>query len=291
MSAPHVEWLDELGLGGLPLRQLSGGYRGAVWSLDDRYVLKVGGRPAVDAAVARLVPGIAPEVIAVTEDASVSAFVPGTGVEVLLVELPGTEVREVGLAAGRALARIGEVRLGRPGWFLDGSLRLGEMPGDLAGFVTACLARRHPGWPLTDADLRGLLARAREWAPLVPHGEARLVHSDFNPKNLIAARDGNGWRVTVLDWEFAHSGSPLTDLGNVLRFGDTPFTDGVLDGFGPCPAGWREAARALDLFALADFLTRPPREPLASRLLGVLRTAAATPGPAPRPSGARSAPG
>ncbi|UQS26688.1 phosphotransferase [Amycolatopsis thermalba] len=291
MSAPHLEWLRELGLDGLRRRALPGGYRGAVWSLDDRYVLKAGGRPAVEAALARLVPGIAPEVIAVTEDASVSVFVPGTSVEVLLAELPAADARELGHAAGRTLARIGEVRFERPGWFADGELRLGELPGDLAEFVRDCLSRRHPDWPLTAAEERGLLARAREWAPLVPSGAARLVHSDFNPKNLIAARTGDGWRVTVLDWEFAHSGSPLTDLGNVLRFGDSPFTEGVLAGYGPRPQGWREAARALDLFALADFLTRPPREPLASRLLGVVRTAAGTPGPARRSSGGRSAPG
>ncbi|GHF20439.1 hypothetical protein GCM10017786_62850 [Amycolatopsis deserti] len=259
MPAPHLEWLRELGLDGLRRRPLSGGYRGTVWSLEDRYVLKTGGRPGVEAALARLVPGIAPEVIAVTQDAAVTAFVPGTSVEVLLAELPDARARELGLAAGHALARIGAVRFPAPGWFLDGELRLGPMPGDLTGFVRDCLSRRHPGWPLTAADERGLLDRAGAWAPLVPAGEARLVHSDFNPKNLIAARTGDGWRVTVLDWEFAHSGSPLTDLGNVLRFGDTPFTEGVLDGYGPRPAGWRDAARALDLFALADLLPARPR--------------------------------
>ncbi|MDQ0379673.1 phosphotransferase family protein [Amycolatopsis thermophila] len=288
MPAPHLEWLDELGLGGLPRRQLSGGYRNAAWSLGDRFVLKVGGRPAVEAALARLLPGIAPEVIAVTNGASVSTFVPGVSAEVLLSRLGPADARELGVAAGRTLARIGEIHFTGPGWFLDHELRLGGMPGDLAVFVAACLARLHPGWRLTEAEVRGLLVRARERAPLVPDGEARLVHSDFNPKNLLAARTGDGWRVTVLDWEFAHSGSPLTDLGNVLRFGDTPFTDGVVEGFGPRPEGWREAARALDLFALADFLTRPPQEPLASRLLGVIRTAAATPGPARRSSGDRS---
>lgn len=286
-TARQLEWLKGLGLDGASGRALSAGHRNAVWSLDERFVLRVGGRPAVEAALARLLPGIVPEVIAVTDDAVVSAFVPGTSAEVLLPSLPAADAHALGFAAGRTLARIGEVRFERPGRFVDGDLRPGPLPGDLVEFVDACLARRHPGWPLTGAEQRGLRARAREWAPLVPSGEARLVHSDFNPKNLLASPAGNGWQITVLDWEFAHSGSPLTDLGNVLRFGDSPFTDGVLEGYGALPDYWRETARALDLFALADFLTRPPREPLASKLLGVIRTAAATPRPDPRSSGAR----
>ena len=60
-----------------------------------------------------------------------------------------------------------------------------------------------------------------------------------NGKNLLAvARDGR-WPISaVLDWEFARSGSPLADVGNLLRF--------------------REISEALDLHAPADFLTRSP---------------------------------
>jgi aminoglycoside phosphotransferase (APT) family kinase protein len=92
------------------------------------------------------------------------------------------------------------------------------------------------------------------------------VHSDFNPKNLLALRGADGhWRITaVLDWEFAFSGSPLHDVGNMLRFGGeipAAFADGFADGFraggGELPPDWREVSAALDLFALADLLTRP----------------------------------
>jgi fructokinase len=75
----------------------------------------------------------------------------------------------------------------------------------------------------------------------------------------------------VLDWEFAYSGSPLADLGNVLRFGESPFTKGVLVGFGPLPPCWRETARALDLFSVAEFLTRAPQEPIAGDIRAAIR--------------------
>lgn len=93
----------------------------------------------------------------------------------------------------------------------------------------------------------------------------QLVHSDYNPKNLLAARQGGRWAVTaVLDWEFAFSGSPLNDIGNMLRPRPAA-TAGLAAGFvagyreagGKLPAGWREISEALDLYALADLLTRP----------------------------------
>ena len=98
-------------------------------------------------------------------------------------------------------------------------------------------------------------------------GRARqLVHSDYNGKNLLAVGGDGRWSISaVLDWEFAFSGSPLTDVGNMLRFraGGPPgfaggFVAGYRDAGGQLPERWREISEALDLYALADFLTRPP---------------------------------
>lgn len=82
----------------------------------------------------------------------------------------------------------------------------------------------------------------------------------------------------MLDWEFAFSGSPLTDVGNMLRFsGRYPpgFADGFIAGYreagGPLPPGWRETSEALDLYALADFLTRPPEHPYFGKAVSLLR--------------------
>jgi len=87
------------------------------------------------------------------------------------------------------------------------------------------------------------------------------VHSDFNPKNILV-RDSAV--VAVLDWEFAFAGTPLFDVGNMLRFSDgypSTYVDGFVAGFraggGHLPERWREISEALDLFALADFLARP----------------------------------
>jgi hypothetical protein len=65
----------------------------------------------------------------------------------------------------------------------------------------------------------------------------------------------------VVDWEFAHSGLPCADLGNLLRFErDEVFGDAVLGGyrdFMPAvPDDLLDRARAADLFALVDLAAR-----------------------------------
>lgn len=89
-----------------------------------------------------------------------------------------------------------------------------------------------------------------------------LVHSDFNPWNLLCTKAGEV--SAVLDWEFAHAGTPATDFGNLVRppFGDNPaFVEAVVAGYveagGWLPEEWRRLAEVADLFAWADFLRRP----------------------------------
>lgn len=283
-TARTREWLESVALAGRTItatKRLPGGYRNNNLLLEcadgARFVLRRypgENRCAVEAALAGLLDGVVPvaPVVAADPEGTVLllGYVPGTPVDVLLTTLSEDDAHAVGVVAGRALAAIGTIGFDRPGFFTDASLRPETMSGDLAGFVGDCLRRTDPGWQLTESEMDGLRALAVAWTPLVPQ-DARLVHADFNPKNLLAERTEDGWRVTVLDWEFAFSGSPLTDLGNVLRFGETPFTNGVVDAAGPLPGGWREAARALDLFSVAEFLTRPPRPPIARDIRGLVR--------------------
>ena len=57
------------------------------------------------------------------------------------------------------------------------------------------------------------------------------MHSDFNPKNILVD-PASGAVTAVLDWEYAHAGSPYADLGNLLRFErGTAWAHDVLDAF------------------------------------------------------------
>lgn len=93
-----------------------------------------------------------------------------------------------------------------------------------------------------------------------------LVHGDFGGSNILI---DNGRVSAVVDWEFAFSGSPATDFGNLLRspMDTSAFSSGVAAGYtqagGFMPADWRHVAELADLYSWADFLGRPaPNEAL-----------------------------
>ena len=80
-----------------------------------------------------------------------------------------------------------------------------------------------------------------------PSKEVTLVHGDFRHGNLIIGPDGVR---AVLDWEIAHFGDPMEDLGwicvNSWRFGEI---DKPVGGFGSREdlfAGYEAAGRKVD---------------------------------------------
>jgi aminoglycoside phosphotransferase (APT) family kinase protein len=80
-----------------------------------------------------------------------------------------------------------------------------------------------------------------------PSPEVTLVHGDFRHGNLIIGPDG---LRAVLDWELAHTGDPMEDLGwvcvNSWRFGEI---DKPVGGFGSREelfAGYEAAGRRVD---------------------------------------------
>jgi aminoglycoside phosphotransferase (APT) family kinase protein len=80
-----------------------------------------------------------------------------------------------------------------------------------------------------------------------PSDEVMLVHGDFRHGNLIIGPDG---LRAVLDWELAHLGDPMEDLGwvcvNSWRFGEI---DKPVGGFGTREqlfAGYEAAGRRVD---------------------------------------------
>ncbi len=295
--------------------RLGGGYRNRNTRLDlddgeslvlRQYDVDDAGRIcAVEAAVLGRLRGAAPvpEVVAADpagtaagEPVLLTRFAAGTPLSAALADpqaRPGDHAG-LGRAAGQALAAIGTVSFPRGGFFTDGTLRPAaeSLPGGLPGFVDACLAAGPAPTVLSAVELDGLRALARADEPFAARadGGRQLVHSDFNPKNLLAVRADGRWSVSaVLDWEFAFSGSPLHDIGNMLRFEQPPgfaagFADGFRDGGGDLPKDWRPVSAALDLFALADLLTRPAGHPYFGKAVSAVRArlaGAARPRPGP----------
>lgn len=88
----------------------------------------------------------------------------------------------------------------------------------------------------------------------------RLVHFDFNPKNIIVSGDDV---EVILDWEYAASGSPLADIANFFRF-EEDYSKGFLNAFiegyesinGKLPENWNKLIRIIDLASMSNFITR-----------------------------------
>jgi aminoglycoside phosphotransferase (APT) family kinase protein len=287
---------------------LSGGYRnqntrlatagGQAFVLRQYLVDEAARTCAIEAAVLRQLVGLAPVPEVVDADPAgreagqpvlLTRYVTGEPLSQALAGA-GADAAALGRAAGLALAEVGTLRFARDGFFTDATLvpAASADSASLSAFVDRALAAGPAASALSAAELDGVRALARSAEPLVARvaGAAQLVHSDFNPKNLLVLRGADGrWRVTgVLDWEFAFSGSPLHDVGNMLRFGHPAgFADGFTGGFGEgggdLPDGWREISAALDLFALADLLTRPPEHPYFTKAVGAVRARLAAPAP------------
>ncbi len=236
----------------------------------------------VDAAVLRLVRGLVPvpEVLearradptAGTPALLVTSFLPGARLDEVLSHADDARAAVIGRNLGAVLARLAQMPMLRAGELLDGELRIGAMPAelaDLASWFDAC-SRSGPLAAWVEDDVAGLgevLDRAQDLNDLTDR--ACLVHSDFNPKNLLVD-PGSGEVTGVLDWEFAHAGSPFSDLGNLLRFDRRPaFADAVLATYSDlvvdAPTDLLDRARAADLFALVELASRAGQNPVADR--------------------------
>jgi len=127
-------------------------------------------------------------------------------------------------AYGRELAALHALDAARFSRVAELDAVRGDRPGE-PGPLAAVLADydRHPGRPDPLVDLaRGWLARDP-----APGGGHCLLHGDAGPQQFLA-EDG---RLTgLLDWELAHLGHPMSDLG-YARFREGLYPTGAFGAF------------------------------------------------------------
>ncbi|HEX3221395.1 MAG TPA: phosphotransferase [Nocardioides sp.] len=280
------------------LAPLAGGWSGQTFVAEaggERTVVRIyppGHRddagPEVDAAVLRLVWGLVPvpDVLEVRRGVPaadqpgllVTSYLPGQRGDLVLPTLDDAGLAALGDRIGRLAADLAGMPTLRAGMFVDADLTIADFgaPDVLPGLVEDHAAAL--GWP--EPMIEGLQVVAAEAQALLDSvGRTCLVHSDLNPKNLLV--DPRTLRVTgVLDWEFAHSGHPFTDLGNLLRFDrDAAYVEAVVGAWcerrGGTPERALDLARAADLWALVDLAARAGENPIADRAAGLLRAIAA----------------
>jgi aminoglycoside phosphotransferase (APT) family kinase protein len=151
------------------------------------------------------------------------------------------------------------------------AIRKREFPGHtfppFLEYIRDCLFERGAAGylgPKTTAKLWRLVQEQDPWLrELCP--ERGLVHGDFQGDNILVRKDAGQWRIAgVLDWEWAHTGSALRDIGSLLRYeggSRAAFERGLDAGFSALgaslPPEWDRAARTWDLAALCEKLAYP----------------------------------
>ncbi len=206
-------------------------------------------------------------------------------------------IAEAAYSAGQVLAAIHKFKFEKPGWLGPGlrvTAPITEGADPVPRFVDSCLASSNLRSRMSP-DLRDAL-HSLIWlhAPELQRREAApcLVHGDFGKRNLLVSPLKGGrpiaafsqpagpWTIAaVLDWEFAVSATPLTDLGHFLRYEsalrpklEPHFSNGYLDKGGSLPEDWRWKARLVDLTALCESLTHDQLpDPVITELLELVR--------------------
>jgi aminoglycoside phosphotransferase (APT) family kinase protein len=254
---------------------LTGGYGGQTFAVsagDEDAVIKFYAkdpeRAAVDAALLELVRGLlpVPRVLDLKRDGSfedppylLTERLPGINLQVFLESATDEQRRRVGTQLGELLARLSGMPFLRAGMFRGGELTVEPFGlGDLAEYVAGLNLGLSAGFAAVVDEAEDLLAGGVD--------RVCLVHSDFNPKNLLV--DPETARITgLIDWEFAHAGSPYADLGNLLRFSEDQVLAGaVLKALGGMGLGGRlvDLGRAADLWALLDLAERAAEHEVAA---------------------------
>lgn len=196
-------------------------------------------------------------------------FMEGVPLHDLVVTGNVRAITESARDAGRMLATLKRVGFTIPGLLL-GDLSVDPSFGGRPPTYRA-LIEHDVHRPLVEQRLgKSLVARTVTYAAawngrIAAEASApTLVHGDFNSRNILVQENNGQWSVaSIIDWEFAWSGDFLADVGNMLRYErpgrarlEPNFSTGCREGGLDLAPDWRERARALDLIAVLDILSR-----------------------------------
>ena len=296
--ALSVEEIHELTRSHLPDSQiesvsfLAGGFMNSNYRvvLRDRtsLVLRISSRRAdfkKELSVLKHVQGVVPVPGIIAEDFSalhsfvLMEFIEGSLFSELLYSLKPDDLAKIAFDAGGTLQTIHSFDLGQSGFFDENLLfnpAFENFGGSFYNYIRSHLAagrvRERLGQTLANRALEWVGAK-REVYWSVPN-TTRLIHCDYNLKNILIRRGEASWKVAgILDWEFAMAGSPLVDIGNFLRFEDElpagfseAFVRGYVSNGMGLPNNWKEVAKLLDFAAMINFLEdEMHREPFRPR--------------------------
>ncbi|MBT4921861.1 MAG: aminoglycoside phosphotransferase family protein [Rickettsiales bacterium] len=182
------------------------------------------------------------------------------------VILEHEDTKDAMFEAGKILGEMKKITFASAGLFnqeLKVAAKLAKK--DCAEFLYESLKNPIFGKHIKPSYIRRIREVVKKHESHLPDSlEKHLVHADYDPSNILVAKQNNVWKVAaILDWEFSFSGSSLWDIANMLRYShqlpgayENEFLRGVSAGGIDLPEHWRITAHLLNLLALIDCLSR-----------------------------------
>lgn len=204
---------------------------------------------------------------------AITEYMHGISLRGLLLNYSHESLRDVMFEAGQILASIQKYQFPKAGFF-DDTLKIGHPTSnqDYITFAEKCLAHPTVLETIAQETINKIREYLEKYSFLFPdENQTHLVHGDYGPENILVDKIEGHWKITaILDWEFAHSGSTLWDVANMLRYAhhmpplfEDSFLQGLKQGGVPLPENWRITIQLLNLSSLLDCLVRcsPKKSP------------------------------
>jgi len=202
---------------------------------------------------------------------AITEYMPGMSLRDLLLNHPHESMHNVMCEAGQILSAIQSHEFSTSGFF-DTDLKVSH-PTSRQSYITEvrnCLTHPTVVAQIGKEDISKIETLLNQYGFLFPgEDQTHLVHGDYDPTNILVDKIEGQWKITaILDWEFAHSGSTLCDVANMLRYAhhmppifEDAFLQGLTQGGVSLPKNWRISIHLLNLLSLLQILIRrPPQE-------------------------------
>jgi aminoglycoside phosphotransferase (APT) family kinase protein len=202
------------------------------------------------------------------------AYVPGQHFRKIRASGSSRDMAEAAFSIGRCLSVLGKV---------DASSLVDEGLLQRFGFSTDVLEspvlRERVG--MEDCDL--LQRLHSEWLPVLQNfaSEGRIVHGDFNHRNIVLKNLKGTWEVAcILDWELASAGSFLWDAARFMcyekpdsKWWEDAFVAGLRTNSASIPDNWIDLCCTLNtLSAAMSLANRPIPEQFIQELKALVRS-------------------
>jgi GrpB-like predicted nucleotidyltransferase (UPF0157 family)/N-acetylglutamate synthase-like GNAT family acetyltransferase len=192
-------------------------------------------------------------------------FIPGITLRELLLSAQSYNMHEIMYEVGIIAAKIASYKFPKAGFF-DKDLNIIKIlnPNDYLEFIGESLRSSTVVDLLDTEKISQIKVYFDKYGYLLSNNEHNLVHSDFDPANILVNQVNSKWKIFgILDWEFAFSGSIMCDIANMLRYSHqmpTAFRQSFLEAIEKSgielPDNWFIIIYLLNLLSLLDCLAR-----------------------------------